>query len=274
MQQMSNLEQPNTTANLNKLLLAAATVLGLLMFFSAGLNAKDGDAFQVVYNVILGLLFLGTVAIVLMGHNQELRNKLTAKERDDEMRLRMTEADKIHNGISAKVDEALSAQKAPEVPKELSEILDKVLGGVQQHHEDMHALGQTAKELGLADENAKLEDMQRVADKFMEKTGRFIHLTWYTATQQFDVEFGDKPFAEVVTVDDSKGESAAGATPVAAPAKRKPTAAQQRKANAAKGRGAITDAEYKIQKAEERKQKRAEAKAQKETSTTTTTVVE
>lgn len=248
-----------------KLVIGFGVVFMLLITFSAGTDAvgKDADWFGVAIGIVTALFWVGIVGVTIWGEFKSLQNKLVARDRDIESMR--------HN----KVAEA----KVPEhpFPSELKELLDNLIEPLAEKAK-MDAYGREMVRAIIEDTGGYplTEDrIPAVEAAFHEQTDGYARVRLADEGKTLDLKFSGEPFTTEPA--DVPGRTPAheaarkrGDAARAAEATKPLTKSQQRRINASKGHGAVTDEELKEQRNEARRAKRAAKKAAATTTTTTT----
>ena len=263
----------NQHNHLDKLILGFGAVFALLIMFSAGaeLGEKDTDWFRVAIGITTALFWVGIIAVTVWGRFRTLKDRIAAAERETEMVQRRNDAAKMEARKAAEVE-------VPEhgFPAELRQFLEEtVMPDLKEAavHKARHDLVRE-----LIDKNGGFplteENIPTVEAKFHEITDGYTRIRLEDEGKSLDIQFSEKPFDDADHVpgrsDAHEAARKRGDEARAKDAPKKLSASQQRRINASKGHGPITDAELREKRNEERRAKRAAKKAAATTTTTTT----
>jgi hypothetical protein len=243
-----NQHQKSNYSEMDKLMLAFATIMGLTLMFASGASLDEKNWFTLVYGGLASLLFIGIVIVVVRERTQTLKDKLTAAERDLEMARNRKEVE----------------VPAHPLPPQAGAAIDRVAKMLaEKHSQDFEMLQAIYKDVvGGFGPNfvATPEQVAKIEAAFHDNTDKYLHID---GIDESGVTFqtSDKPIETVPGRSDAheaarlRGNAASAAEPT------KPlTKSQQRRINASKGHGPITDDELKAKRNEARRAKRAAKK--------------
>ena len=240
----------NSFDELDKTMVGFATVMALMIAFGAGVNLNEKNWFSMATGIVTALFFVGILFAVLAQRFRSLKDQVEAERRTaDSLRA---------NGVAA-------APAAPQMPQALKELLDDVvlpaMKEAKEHAHDHDMLQAILNDMGYKDTKPEDDKLPAIEAAFHENTDRYVQLT--PDGDKIAVEFSNQPFvpgrSDAHEAARLRGDAARAAEPT------KPlTKSQQRRINAQKGYGAITDDELREQRNEARRAKRAAKKAELE----------
>lgn len=231
-----------------------------LMSVGAKTVEKNPDVANIAIGLLTALFWLGIVALTLWSRFATLKDKLEAERRDNQA-LRS-------NGQNTVA--AAPPMPGPTMPPELKKVLDDIVSPIMddlkemKHDHDM--LQAIFDDMGYHDEKPADDKLPEIEAAFHENTDRYVRLTPDPEDGKIAVEFSDKPFVPGRS-DAHEAARLRGDASRAADATKPLTKSQQRRINAKKGLGALTDDEVREKKNAERRAKRAAKKAEAEKST-------
>lgn len=257
----------------DKLIVVFGVLFTIVTLVSVGadLGSKDTDITGVAIGFLTSFFWLGIVALTIWTRFASQKDKTEAARRDLEMVQRRNDA------AMAEQNKVAVAPARPEMPAELKGFMEDVLlptiKKAKEHAHDHEMLEAVIADLGgYPLDEAKAAEVEKA---FHENTDRYVKIEFEPDMESFSCEFSDKPIEAGEPVPGrSEAHEAARKRGDAARAKDAPkklSASQQRRINASKGHGPITDAELRDKRNEERRAKRAAKKQEAATTTTTTT---
>lgn len=241
--------------SIDGLLLIFAVVMSALMFFGAGVETQSRNAWGATIGVINGIFFLALTALVVYERIKNLKNEVEALRRDATPR----------NGVA--VPEHPFPSELKKVLADLGPVLKETLDEAKELQQDQDTLVAILKDMGLKKyDTPTREQLDEATKRFNSETDRYVQFTGPEADGRYAVEFSAEPFpSDSLTAAQTASSGDTDAQP-----KKPLTKSQQRRINAQKGHGPITDDELRAKRNEARRAKRAAKKAAESTTSTTT----
>lgn len=238
------MQQPKSMSEMDKLMLGFATVMAAMLLFSSGASLSDKNWFTLVYGGLASLLFIGIIIVVVRERYQTLKDKLTAAQRDIESMKQ--------NRVAREVE--VPARPLPPAVAGALDAVKKALA--EKHKHDFEMLQAIYKDVvgGFGPEFvATPEQVKKIEAAFHENTDKYLHID---GIDERGVTFqtSDKPIETTTAQPDAPKAAEAADTP------KKLSKSQQRRVNASKGHGPITDDELRAKRNEARRAKRAAKK--------------
>lgn len=249
----------NPKDSLDKLLLFFVVAMSCIMLFAMGTDVHERNWTGLATGAVTVAFFIAFGVLIVWQRMHELKQKIEARDRDLEM---------LRNNTTAPPNEVAtpSYKLLPEIEELLNKVVKPAIRETVENEHDREMLQAVLTDMGYIDKRPDDSVLPRIAAAFHENTDRYVRLV-PQADGKIGIDFSAEPFVE----DAGQPETVTTTTTASKPL----TKSQQRRINAQKGLGALTDEEVHAARLEKRRQARAAKKAAKEggpTTTTTTTL--
>lgn len=234
----------------DKVVLVFGTLFVVLMAVGGGIHLQKNEGFDLVVDLVGAGLWAGIIFATIYQKFDALKRQLVIAKHDSAMEAieTMQRTIKEAAGMRAAADAQVAADKqatmaAAEPAKNPTQV---------QAQTDLNLLLSLFRNAGhVKPDTVTAEMLPQFAETFHAATGRYAKLE--RQTDGLKVELSTAPFAE----SDAPEQPAAAQAPEPAKTLSK---SEQRRLNSQKGRGAITDEEFKAQVAAKRKAARQRRK--------------